>query len=96
MGNTVAVSATSRFRVDGGDREVSVFIIINEWTDEDSDYECIYGDRFWASEAGALVRLNQIADEVGATVGEGETAVDVHSDTGLERDTYYIRELIRG
>lgn len=73
-----------------------VFIIINEWTDEDQDYEVIYGDRFWASEAGALVKLNQIADSVGATVGEGETTVDVRSDTGLERDVYYIRELTRG
>ena len=72
-----------------------VFIIINEWTDEDQDYEVIYGDRYWASEAGALVRLNQIADILNSVVLDGETSFDA-SDTGLERDTYYIRELTRG
>lgn len=74
----------------------SVFIIINEWTDEDQDYEVIYGDRFWASEAGALVRLNQLADTFGGTVPDGETVFDARTDTGLERDVYYIRELTRG
>lgn len=71
----------------------SVFIIINEWTDDDNDFEVIYGDRFWLSEAGALVGLNQLADSIGATVGEDQTSFDAHNDTGLERDVYYIREL---
>ena len=73
-----------------------VFIIINEWTDEDSDFEVIYGDRYWASEAGALVRLHQLADELNMAVLDGETSFDARTDTGLERDTYYIRELTRG
>lgn len=72
------------------------FIIINEWTDEDQDYEVIYGDRFWASEAGALVKLHQLADELGAVVDEGGRMFDARTDTGLERDEYYIRELTRG
>lgn len=73
----------------------SVFIIINEWTDDDIDFECIYGDWFWLSEAGALVKLAEIAHELGSVLEDGATAFDsttAHHD-GLERDTYYIREL---
>lgn len=70
----------------------SVFIIINEWTDDDNDFEVIYGDRFWLSEAGALVGLNQLADQLNTVVPDGETSFDA-VDPILERDTYYIREL---
>lgn len=71
---------------------MSVFIIINEWTDFDADFECIYGDQFWLSEAGALVRLNELADQFNTVVLDGETSFDA-ADPSLERDTYYIREL---
>lgn len=73
----------------------SVFIIINEWTDQDVDFECIYGDQFWLSEAGALVRLEHLADQLNTVVLDGETSFDVPEKLldGLERDTYYIREL---
>lgn len=73
----------------------SVFIIMNEWTDDDTDFECIYGDRFWLSEAGALVKLTEMAANVGALIPQGETSFDVPEKglLGLERDTYYIREL---
>ena len=75
-----------------------VFIIINEWTDEDQDFEVIYGDRFWASEAGALVALQEYADRVHVEIPKGETSFDVPDQylLGLERDEYYIRELTRG
>lgn len=73
----------------------SVFIIMNEWTDDDTDFECIYGDQFWLSEAGAVVKLAELAYATGSELEEGATAFDstaAHHD-GLERDTYYIREL---
>lgn len=72
----------------------SVFIIINEWTDEDTDFECIYGDQFWLSEAGALVRLEHLADQLNTVIPDGETEFDAGTP-GLERDLYYIRELTR-
>jgi hypothetical protein len=68
---------------------------MNEWTDEDQDFEMVYGDRYWASEAGALVKLNQLADEFGAVI-DNDATFDARSYTGLERDVYYIRELTRG
>lgn len=73
----------------------SVFIIINEWTEDDADFEVVYGDQFWLSEAGALAALQEYADLVHAEIPEGETSFDAPSDHlfGLERDTYYIREL---
>lgn len=73
----------------------SVFIIINEWTDDDSDFETIYGDQFWLSEAGALVKLTEMARDFDAEIPEGETSFDVPALYlyGVERDTYYIREL---
>ena len=74
---------------------MSIFIIMNEWTDDDSDFECIYGDQFWLSEASAIVALQKFADRINVTVPEGETSFDVPDQYlfGLERDTYYIREL---
>lgn len=70
----------------------SVFIIINEWTEDDLDFECIHGANFWLSEAGALVKLAELADMCNTIVLDGETSFDA-ATPGLERDTYYIREL---
>jgi hypothetical protein len=73
-----------------------VFIIINEWTDEDQDYEVIYGDRYWTSEADAQVRLAEIAHQFSERLEDGATSFDLGDGISLERDSYYIRELTRG
>lgn len=75
----------------------SVFIIINEWTDDDTDYEVIVRDEYYLSEAGALVKLADMASAVGVQIPEGETSFDLPEEflDGLERDTYYIRELVQ-
>lgn len=73
---------------------MSIFIIVNEWTDDDNDFEAIYGDEFWLSEAGALIKLTEMASNFGIEIPKGETSFDVPDQYfGLERDTYYIREL---
>lgn len=75
----------------------NVFIIINEWTEDDRDYEVIHGNQFWLSEAGALVKLAEMASNLGIEVPYGHTSFDLPEEllAGLERDTYYIRELTR-
>lgn len=75
-----------------------VFIIINEWTEDDTDYEVVWGDQFWASEADALVELREIAQMVNQVILDGESAFEIDESRlfGLERDTYYIRKLAKG
>lgn len=73
----------------------SIYVIMNEWTDDFQDFSEIVDFKYFLSENEAWVSLAIIAQSSGIILEGDETSFDVPEDrlVSLDRDTYFIQEL---
>ena len=69
----------------------SVFIVVNEWTEERSGMEAREDVSFWHTEDAAWEDLFEIAREFDVVLSGDDTSFDV-PDQLLESNVYYIEE----
>jgi len=77
---------------------VSVFIIVNEWTDiDDITSSQVVDSNYFTTEHAAWDALSQIAEayEVGLHPADTSISMENHAP-GLQYEEYYIQELTRG
>jgi hypothetical protein len=77
---------------------VSVFVIINEWTDVTGDGSSeVVDSKYFDHEGSAWDALRLIAESYHVDLGETDTSISLRDhDEFLNYEEYYIQELTKG
>lgn len=75
----------------------SVFIIINEWVDQqDNEGSEVTGAKYFTSEDQAWDALDEIAVAYGRDITHEELSFSVTGDGHIKYEEYYVQELTNG
>lgn len=77
---------------------MSVFVIINEWTDiKNTTSAEVTGDSYFTTRESAWTALHQVAESFGHELDSDGFSFSLEDHTpGLQFEEYYIQELMNG